>query len=42
MAYTGESPALILTGSAKAPAILKNIDFTDVKSSNTWAKVSHL
>jgi hypothetical protein len=38
MAYTGESPALTLTGSAKAPAVLKNIDFTDVRASNTWAK----
>ena len=37
-ALTGETPALSLTGTQAASSVLKNIDFTDVKASNTWAK----
>lgn len=37
-AATGEVPALVLNGTDKASAVLKNMDFTDVKASNTWAK----
>lgn len=38
LALSNETPGLMLTGMTKAPALLINMDFTDVKGSSTWAK----
>ena len=37
-ALTGEIPALSLTGTQNASSVLTNMNFTDVRASNTWAK----
>ncbi|MCX7711159.1 MAG: S-layer homology domain-containing protein [Clostridia bacterium] len=34
----GETPEAVYTGSGLAASILNNLDYTDVKNSNTWAK----
>lgn len=37
-ALSGETPALTLTGTQNAQSVLRNMNFTDVRASGSWAK----
>lgn len=37
-AAPNETPEAVYTGDEAAPAVIRNLDYTDVRNSNTWAK----